>query len=82
MLDANKEQYDGLYTIGNKPILKSASQEEKAEFLQELDNLSKKEKEKHKTVIERIKNKLSLEIRRNQTTDDNEEEKEDDLTFE
>ena len=82
VLDANKEQYDGLYTIGNKPILKSASQEEKAEFLQELDNLSKKEKEKHKTVIERIKNKLSLDIRRNQTTDDNEEEKEDDLTFE
>ena len=82
VLDANREQYDELYTIGNKPILKPASQEEKVEFLQELDNLSKKEKEKHKTVIERIKNKLSLDIRRDQTTDTNDEREEEDPILE
>lgn len=62
--------------------MKPASQEEKVEFLQELDNLSKKEKEKHKTVIERIKNKLSLDIRRDQTTDTNDEKEEDDPILE
>lgn len=62
--------------------MKPASQEEKVEFLQELDNLSKKEKEKHKTVIERIKNKLSLDIRRDQTTDTNDEREEDDPILE
>lgn len=77
VLDANSEQYDDLYIVKDKTALIPASKDEKAEFLQELDNLPKGEKEKNKNVIERIKDKLLIDISNNQITNDNGEKKED-----